>query len=247
MYSLTRNGLIYFTDEETGAPVYLCGSHITYLTPRNTDIPTIIVEGVAPSPRATAYYNTNIDIAITVWEWYSSLCEIVPAINCSLSVPIDITIGSTGFEWAAPSSMSIGSKRVRASKLSSDKPGIYWEGVDADGNNYTTDIAVTPNTLAEAPKPILKEQSAQEWAFKLGTLCGDVKLPAWTAITSDNEGYKWVYDYLKGVYNARETLDAYFRLGTHCKWGTPFKLVHSSASRSVNHSSVPYLSAVPEY
>lgn len=220
MYSLTRQGLVYFTDAETKAPIYLCGGRITYRTPRNTEIPTIILEGWGPEkPRITAYYSTDVDKAITIWEWYTALCEVVPSADCTLSLPLDITIGSTGFEWNAPWTLLIGTKRVRVCHPLRDKRGIYWEGVDVDGNNYTTNMAVTPNSVAVAGKPnrpSLKSQNMYDYAFKVGTLCQlTTEPPNWTKAPIHGHG-------------SINRLDRYFRLGKMYKPGVCFTDVPSS-------------------
>lgn len=216
MYLLTRQGLVYFTDVETKAPVYLCGGRITYRTP--SDVPNIIVEGRPEGPRITAYYSTNVNLAVTIWEWYTGVCEVVPYADCSLSLRLDITIGSKGFEWHTPLSLSIGSKRVCVHHplvgrgisdhpLNPDKVGIYWKGVDSEGNEYTTTEAVTPNSLAVVTRPSLKSQSMYDYAFKVGTLCPlQSGPPDWNKAPIHGHG-------------SSDKLDRYFALGKMYKPG----------------------------
>jgi hypothetical protein len=118
---------------------------------------------------------------------------------------------------------------------------LFPEGLSFSEYHF---VEVTPMQLAKATCPILKKQSAQEWAFKIGTLCkcNDINAPNWVTISS-HKGYEYVRDYLCGEHDrcdGAQILSAYFRLGTYCKWGTPFELVGSV-------KGVPHLSPIPGY
>lgn len=219
-YHLTAEGHVYFTDGCTNIRMYLCGSRIQHTQQRRTTI--------------KAYYDSNVKLAVTVWEWYTTMCELVPPTNCSLPLPLDILIGIKGWEGTAPWVMSAGTKYVRAyNPLYCNKKGIYWELQDADGDWYTTSMPVRPAVIKDvckAPKPILKPLTPQEWAFKVGTLYEPGSAPRnWDKLLNNTwHTSKPLLE--RGSFTLTE-LDAYYELGTMCKWGTPYSQVQCAEGK----------------
>lgn len=79
------------------------------------------------------------------------------------------------------------------------------------------------------PKPVLKSQSPEEWAFKMGTLCtSTTTAPRWSSLAT-NKVLDWIATATQDDRaNGYSRLNECFRLGTYCKVGTDFRLVHSS-------------------
>lgn len=220
-YSLTEEGYVYFTHACTNSERwYLCGARISHSGKVHT-YPTI-----------KAYYSPDEDKRLTVWQWYEAVCEVLPKTDCTLCLPIEAIVGSDGWRAAtsAPWILSAGSKHVRVrmyDPVYCSKLGIYWEAIDSNGNEYTTNLAVTPESLAAAPKPsapVLKPQSPQEWAFKVGTLCTpNTPAPDWNEL-AEHKGHRWVAKACRplqvSAWITVEDLDSYYQLGTLCKVGT---------------------------
>jgi hypothetical protein len=146
-YSLTTTGHVYFTDADTGVRVYLCGARIDY-SPQHYSSTSEMSSGCSTSEMSSgcsikAYYSTDVDKRLTVWQWYTAVCETVPAIDCSLSVPVSIRVGSRGYmtlAGSAPWVLSVGAKKVcMYHPLTADRLGIYW---------VATSELVTPSDLA---------------------------------------------------------------------------------------------------
>jgi hypothetical protein len=119
--------------------------------------------------------------------------------------------------------------------LYSSKLGIYWEAVDDYGNEYTTNMIVTPNSLTAAirtaysdipiisvARPVLKPQSLYEYAFKVGTLCSmDTEPPKWEPlmpVLARADAFIPSEIAMKAVMGV---MDDYYKVGTLCKVGTP--------------------------
>jgi hypothetical protein len=83
-YSLTAEGYAYFKDADSKAPIYLCGARIT---PNKR---------AGSKPTINAYYSADEDKRLTIWQWYTAVCEVLPKGDCSLSVPINILVGTEG-------------------------------------------------------------------------------------------------------------------------------------------------------
>lgn len=205
--------------------MYLCGSRITH-----TGQAYITIK---------AYYNSDVNLAVTVWNWYTAVCELVPPTDCTLSLPLDILIGTKAWERAAPWIMSAGTKYVRAyNPRYCNRQGIYWEAIDHEGNEYTTDIPITPASLAAAikpPRPVLKPQTPQEWAFKVGTLCApNMPAPDWNAL-AEHRSHHWIAKACRPIdissWVTTEDLDANYELGTMCKWGTDYSQVQCTKGK----------------
>lgn len=95
-----------------------------------------------------------------------------------------------------------------------------YEEVDAE------EVTAPADTLASGhPKPVLKQQTLTEWAFKVGTVSNpNTATPNWSELIL-NKGHKWIGTVMANSYTTVEHLDEYYRLGTHCKVGTPYNLV----------------------
>lgn len=225
-YSLTPQGQIYFTDACTSIRMYLCGSRIEHPGKEHC------------TPTVKAYYDSDKALALTMWDWYTSVCDLVTITSSDPCIPRDLVIGSKGWQGYPPYHASIGTKRIAAyNPLYTSKWGIYWEAIDDDGNEYTTDVAVTPESLAAAIKPILKPQCPQEWAFKVGTLCNpNTPAPNWNALLTAHRGYLWIGNeccslHRTSSWTTTKDLDAYYKLGTICKWGTPYSQVQCTGNK----------------
>lgn len=196
---INRLGYIFHPEDMT----YLCGIKLT----RD-------VKGTFSS----AYWTTHKDRALSVFD----LCTVWDGTTvCNQQSPVgtQTLIGCrSDIETYIPYELYAGG-------------GVYlyltYKGLSRTGWDEVT--AEWLYDWAAPAKPVLKQQTPEEWAFKMGTLCtGIATAPCWRKLAT-NKGLEWIAsateDDLKNGYGY---LDEYFRLGTYCKVGTPFNLVHSS-------------------
>lgn len=213
MYSLTTHGYIYYTD--SGINYYLCGSRIT--------------SRPGTAPKVTAYYSSHKGIALTVWDWYASLCLVVDA--CKVPTLVETLIGAVANrEGEAPWNLSIDGKEVRVTDPTLySRYGILWvsaEGTRLDWNK------VTPQALASV-KPILKPQHLYDYAFRIGTQCSLSALPPdWKKLV-----HKITNGDSIGGAGLRDTLDKYFTRGKMFKPGVCFTDVMTASDMKDEMSS----------
>lgn len=107
----------------------------------------------------------------------------------------------------------------------------WGDSIEDDTEDLDAEEVDAPvDTLASGrPRPVLKHQSPEEWAFKMGTLCTDTTTaPSWSSLAA-HKGLGWVATATQSDQaNGYSYLTQYFRLGTYCKVGTPFDLVRST-------------------
>jgi hypothetical protein len=200
-----RLGHIFHPEDMT----YLCGIKLT---------------GTVKGTFSSAYWTTHKDRALsvfslcTVWKSVASVCMQQSHVGTQTLIGC-----SSDIETYVPYSLYA----TNGKYLCLNTEGLSHSGWDM----------VTPEWLydwAAPAKPVLKQQTPEEWAFKMGTLCtSTTTAPNWSMLAT-NKGLEWVaacagVDWKKdNQTNGYSYLSEYFRLGTYCKIGTSFRLVHSS-------------------
>jgi hypothetical protein len=166
-----------------------------------------------------------------MFEWYPAVCNAYTA--CTGSMVIETVIGTkTSIESYTPWCLSIGNKGLRPENPDYSKElAITW--CDKWGNS--TGEEVTPESLSNTCKPVKATMSPQEWAFKVGTLCSpNTTAPDWNAL-AEHKGHRWLAKACRPTQVSSwvtvEDLDSYYKLGTMCKWGTPYSQVTVSESK----------------
>lgn len=167
-------------------------------------------------PDYTAYWTTDPSEAISVFDLCKIWKSVAAVYDSSCPVNTEILIGCTSdLETCRPYCV----QAVGATLY------LTYQGLSHQEAGWDE---VTPEWLydwAAPAKPVLKEQSACEWAFTVGTLSRvGVVAPNWSVLLC-NSGYLWVARKLGTSYLTEGLLSDYFYLGTNCKVGTPFNLV----------------------
>jgi hypothetical protein len=165
-----------------------------------------------------AYWDVNPALAINVFDLCKVWGPIADNYKAYPNTTMETVVGCTSSkETCRPWRMYV--DRQQAVYLSS-------MGLSLQQETYEE---ITPEWLHRATKPtapILKPQTPQEWAFKVGTLCtSNTPNPNWNAL-AEHKGHRWVGKACRppqvSCWVTTEDLDAYYQLGTTCKWGTPY-------------------------
>ena len=209
-----RKGVLCFTQGAT--TYYLVGMHRT-----RTD--------------TYAYWNVMPYDTVSIFDMVKVYANVIPYDTVSIFDMVkvyaaDCTTLQVSIGEVTPIKTSIPHEELSA-MLNSQ--GII---INAGGVQYMDGRMVTPHDIL--PKPTVKKQTPQEWAFKMGTLKpAGTEPPCWKDVLSYRHHQYWGVDAI--CPSIITHLDKAYSLGTHCKWGTTLDAVCDMRQHSLHNVMPP--------